>query len=145
MFEKVVIQSSGNHLSGSVLRLLDFQIFSLFPLIHPGREIRCLKLFIPFPLFKFANARERFATNPHAASIDIGADELVFAIPPDRCPENVRTFRSFTANLYQLRDWLLEHKITTAAMESISNYWVNCYDILAEAGIGIYGAVIFNR
>ena len=77
-------------------------------------------------------------TNPHAAGTDIGADELVVAIPPDRCAENVRTFRSFTANLYQLRDWLLEHKITTVAMESTSNYWVNCYDLLAEAGIDCY-------
>jgi len=77
-------------------------------------------------------------TNPHAAGIDIGAEELVVAIPPDRCVENVRTFRSFTADIYQLRDWLLEHKITTVAMESTGNYWVNCYDLLAEAGIDCY-------
>jgi transposase len=74
-------------------------------------------------------------TKPDSAGIDIGAEEIVVAIPPDRCPDNVRTFTSFTGDLARLRDWLLAHHITTVAMESTSNYWVNCYDILEAAGI----------
>lgn len=74
-------------------------------------------------------------SKPDSAGIDIGAAEIVVAIPPDRCADNVRTFTSFTGDLARLRDWLLSHRITTVAMESTSNYWVNCYDILEEAGI----------
>lgn len=74
-------------------------------------------------------------TRPDSAGIDIGAEEIVVAIPPDRSPDNVRTFTSFTGDLARLRDWLLTHRITTVAMESTSNYWVNCYDILEAAGI----------
>ena len=77
-------------------------------------------------------------TKPDSAGIDIGAEEIVVAIPPDRCPDNVRTFTSFTGDLARLRDWLLAHHITTVAMESTSNYWVNCYDILEAAGIECY-------
>jgi transposase len=75
---------------------------------------------------------------PHSAGIDIGAEEIVVAVPPDRCPDNVRTFTSFTRDLYALRDWLLECGITTGAMESTSNYWVNCYDTLQAAGIEVF-------
>ena len=77
-------------------------------------------------------------TKPDSAGIDIGAEEIVVAIPPDRCLDNVRTFTSFTGDLARLRDWLLAHHITTVAMESTSNYWVNCYDILEAAGIECY-------
>jgi transposase len=72
---------------------------------------------------------------PDSAGIDIGAEIIVVAIPSDRDSDYVRTFSSFTPSLHQLRDWLLSHRITTVAMESTSNYWINCYDILEAAGI----------
>jgi transposase len=72
---------------------------------------------------------------PDSGGIDIGAEIIVVAIPSDRDPDHVRTFSSFTPDLMRLRDWLLSHRITTVAMESTSNYWVNCYDILESAGI----------
>jgi len=75
---------------------------------------------------------------PHSAGIDIGAEIIVVAIPSDREENYVRTFSSFTSGLHQLRDWLLSHRITTVAMESTSNYWINCYDILEVAGIECY-------
>ncbi len=75
--------------------------------------------------------------NPDAGGIDIGATEIVVAVPPDRCEEHVRTFSAFTGGLRELRDWLLDCAVTTVAMESTGNYWVNCYDLLAEAGIEV--------
>jgi transposase len=75
--------------------------------------------------------------NPNAGGIDIGATEIVVAVPPGRCEDNVRTFTSFTGGLIELRDWLLAHGVTTVAMESTGNYWVNCYDLIAEAGIEV--------
>ncbi len=53
--------------------------------------------------------------HPDAAAIDIGARFHVVAIPPDRDPEPVRRFESFTQDLGQLADWLVEKGITTVA------------------------------
>lgn len=41
-------------------------------------------------------------THPDAGGIDIGAAEIVAAVPPDRCAEPVRTFTSFTTGLREL-------------------------------------------
>ena len=73
----------------------------------------------------------------HAAGIDIGAEELMAAVPADLDERPVRRFDTFTANLHELRDWLLKHKITTVAMESTGTYWIPTYDILQSAGIEV--------
>ncbi len=57
--------------------------------------------------------------NSDAAGIDVGAEELVAAVPPGRGEgPPVRTFSAFTDGLHGLRHWLLECKIRTVAMES---------------------------
>ena len=76
-------------------------------------------------------------THPHAAGIDIGAEELVVAISPDLDDRPVRTFDSFTADLKALCDWLISHGITTVAMESTGSYWIPSYDHLEAAGIKV--------
>lgn len=77
--------------------------------------------------------------HPHAAGIDIGARELVAAVPPQSTTgPSVRTFTSFTADVEALRDWLLGCGIKTAAMESTGNYWITTYDLLEAAGIEVY-------
>ncbi len=43
---------------------------------------------------------------PDAAGIDIGAEEIYVAVPPDRDEESVRMFSSFTCDLHALADWL---------------------------------------
>jgi transposase len=75
---------------------------------------------------------------PHSAGIDVGAFEMVAALPPGRNPRQVRTFETFTSGVHGLRDWLKENGITTVAMESTSNYWIMLYDVLVEAGIDVY-------
>ena len=77
-------------------------------------------------------------THPDAAGIDVGAEEFVVAVPPERCEEPVRTYASFTSGVYALREWLLECGIKTAAMESTGNYWITLYDVLTQAGIDVY-------
>lgn len=76
--------------------------------------------------------------HPDAAGIDIGADEIVAAVPPDRDPVSVRTFSAFTGGVLELRDWLLACGVKTAAMESTGNYWVTTYDVLERAGIEVF-------
>lgn len=73
--------------------------------------------------------------NPNAAGIDIGASFHVVAIPPDRSHKSVRTFKAFTGDIEQMADWLIEHGITTVAMESTGVYWVAVYEILEQRGI----------
>jgi transposase len=75
---------------------------------------------------------------PDAAGIDIGAQELVAAVPAGRCEgRTVRSFSSFTCGVEALRDWLLECKIRTVAVESTGNYWITCYSMLEDAGIDV--------
>jgi transposase len=76
--------------------------------------------------------------HPDAAGIDVGAEEFVAALPPDRCEQTVRTFATYTSGVESLRDWLLEHGIKTAALESTGNYWIMLYDKLTEVGIDVY-------
>jgi transposase len=77
--------------------------------------------------------------HPDAAGIDVGAEELVAALPPERDPQgDVRTFSSFTSGVEALRDWLLANRITTVALESTGNYWITAYDLLEAAGLEVF-------
>jgi len=76
--------------------------------------------------------------HPDAAGIDVGAEEFAAALPPGRCEQTVRTFATYTSGVEALRDWLLEHGIKTAALESTGNYWIMLYDKLTAAGIDVY-------
>jgi hypothetical protein len=53
---------------------------------------------------------------PDAAGIDIGATEIFVAVPGDRSVENVRSFPTFTQDLYALADWLKQCGIKTVAI-----------------------------
>jgi transposase len=75
--------------------------------------------------------------HPNAAGLDVGATFHVVAVPPDRADDHVRTFRSFTGELYELADWLKEVGITTVAMESTGVYWIPVYEILEARGFEV--------
>jgi transposase len=74
----------------------------------------------------------------NAAGIDIGADEIVVAVPPDRDPHPVRVFRTFTPDLEALVAWLVACGIDTVALESTGVYWVPLYELLEQHGIVPY-------
>ena len=74
---------------------------------------------------------------PNAAAIDIGATQLHVALPPDRAPEPVRVFGSFTVDLQELATWLLAHGITTVALESTGVYWIPVFQILEARGLTV--------
>lgn len=76
--------------------------------------------------------------HPDAAGIDVGAEELVAAVPPGRGEgPPVRTFSAFTEGLHALRDWLLSCGIQTVAMESTGNYWLCACLLLEDAGLEV--------
>ena len=75
---------------------------------------------------------------PNAAGIDIGATEIYVAVPIDRAEQCVRSFATFTQDLYALADWLAECGITTVAMESTGVYWIPLFQILEARNIEVY-------
>jgi hypothetical protein len=56
--------------------------------------------------------------HPNAAGLDIGARAIVVAVPPDRTPEPVRVFETFTPDLHAVVAWLVQCGIDTVAMAS---------------------------
>src|SRR5271169_1936509 len=82
--------------------------------------------------------RRSAVLEPDAAGIDIGAQEIYVAVPPDRDEESVRRFTSFTSDLQALADWLQGCRIRTVAMESTGVYWIPLYQILAQRGLEVY-------
>ena len=82
------------------------------------------------------NALEQI--NRDAAGIDIGAEEVYVAVPPDRDEQSVQRFVTFTADFYQLADWLKACRITTVAMEATGVYWIALFEILEERGFEVY-------
>lgn len=75
--------------------------------------------------------------NTNTAGIDIGSSEIYVAVPPDRDGQSIRSFSSFTCDLYNLAHWLKNCSITSVAMESTGVYWIPLYDILQQQGFEV--------
>src|SRR5437867_4084456 len=76
--------------------------------------------------------------HPNAAGLDIGSAEIVVALPPDRNPQPVRVFATFTPDLHALVAWLVACGIDTVAMESTGVFWIPIYELLEQHGIQPY-------
>ncbi len=76
--------------------------------------------------------------HPNAAGLDIGSEEIVVAVPPDRDADPVRVFRTFTPDLHALVAWLVACGIETVAMESPGVVWIPIYELLEQHGIHPY-------
>lgn len=75
--------------------------------------------------------------NLDAAGIDIGSASHFVAVPEGRDNETVKEFKSFTADLYELANWLERCKIKTVAMESTGIYWIPLFEILEARGFEV--------
>jgi transposase len=73
--------------------------------------------------------------NPFAAGIDIASGEHWVCVPSNDENDSIRRFGAYTVHLYEIRDWLIRHGVTTVAMESTGVYWIPLYDLLEESGI----------
>ena len=67
------------------------------------------------------------------------ADRRVISsrLPPEHDPEPVREFRTFTADLQRLAEWLAQCGVKTVAMESTGVYWIPLYEILEQRGFEV--------
>ena len=75
--------------------------------------------------------------NPNVAGIDCGSAEHYVAVPPDRDPNPVQAFSTFTNDLIRLADWLTACRVTSVAMESTGVYWIPVYEILEARGFEV--------
>ena len=72
--------------------------------------------------------------NPHAAAIDVHADNHVVCVGPDR----VQTFGAYTVDLHAIADHLLQHGVTTVVLESTGVYWVALFELLERQGFEVF-------
>ena len=75
--------------------------------------------------------------NPDAAGIDCGAAEHYVAVPADRSPSPIQSFKTFTSDLIRLADWLVACGVTSVAMEATGVYWIPIYDLLEARGLEV--------
>ncbi len=72
--------------------------------------------------------------NPHAAGVDIGAQEIMVCVSGDENTLLVRSFGTYTADLHAIAAWLKEHHIESVAMESTGVHWIPLFETLEAAG-----------
>ena len=75
---------------------------------------------------------------PDAAAIDVGSRSHWVAVNPQRDPNPVREFGTFTADLMSLVDWLAQCGAKSVVMEATGVYWVNLYELLERRGFKVY-------
>ena len=77
--------------------------------------------------------------NLNAAGIDIGSEFHYVAVAPGRDKEDqdVRSFGTFTSDLYALANWLKACNIDSIAMESTGVYWIPLFEILESQGFDV--------
>ena len=81
---------------------------------------------------------EQFSlVNPQAAGIDVGDTEMVVAVSPNACEENVKTFGIFTCDYALIVSWLKECAVTAVALESTGVYWIQLYLLLEREGFEV--------
>ena len=73
-----------------------------------------------------------------ACGLDMHKDKIACYIS-DKEGKDVHQleFRTFTEDLFRVRDTLLAHKVGHCLMESTGIYWISLYGILTEAGIEV--------
>lgn len=71
---------------------------------------------------------------PHAAGMDIGAHEIVVCVPGPDSTQIVRAFGTYTTDLHDIAQWLLENGIQSVAMESTGVYWIPLFETLESHG-----------
>src|SRR6266700_2260184 len=75
--------------------------------------------------------------HPHAAGIDVGAEEHWVCVPADRDSHPIQQFGAFTCALHRLADWLTTCRITTVGLASPGVYGMPLLQMLAARGFAV--------
>jgi transposase len=70
--------------------------------------------------------------------LDSGSEEIRACVPEDRDAEPVRSFGTFTPDLYALADWMAACRMETVAMESTGVYGIPVYEMLEARGFRVH-------
>ena len=73
--------------------------------------------------------------NPNAAGIDVGSRSHWVAVGQNA--EDVKEFGVYSEDHRKLAEWLLQHEVTTIAMESTGTYWQNLFSSLIANGFDV--------
>jgi transposase len=68
----------------------------------------------------------------NVAGIDVGNASHFVAVAPEKDPQPVREFGSWTADLQALADWLESLGIEHVVMQSTGVYWIGVYEVLEK-------------
>ncbi|ANF56430.1 IS110 family transposase [Halotalea alkalilenta] len=71
--------------------------------------------------------------DPLAAFVDVGSEQMYVSIAGGE----PKVFGTFTAQLHELRDWLLSQKVKSVAMEATGIYWLPLYSVLEAAKLQV--------
>jgi len=75
--------------------------------------------------------------HPHAAGIDVGAEEHWVCVPADRDAQPLQTLSAFPCDWHRLADWLTVCRITTVVMESTGVSWIPLFQMLEARGFQV--------
>ena len=78
---------------------------------------------------------------PRCSGLDIHKNTVVGCVriyEQGKVKKDIRTFRTVTADLLLLHDWLKANGVTHVAMESTGVFWKPVYNILEPAGITVW-------
>lgn len=74
--------------------------------------------------------------HPRCAGLDVPPDSVVATVlltaPDGSVQKYQQSFGTFTQELLKLRDWLISHQVTHAAMESTGAYWKPVWNLLED-------------
>lgn len=70
--------------------------------------------------------------------LDVHKKVVVATIDGEGLKKQTREFGTVTSSLKELRDWLLEHKVTHVVMESTGVFWKPVYNVLEPAGLIVW-------
>ncbi len=70
--------------------------------------------------------------------LDVHKKVVVATIDGEGIKKQTREFDTITSSLKELRDWLLENRITHVVMESTGVFWKPVYNVLEPAGLTVW-------
>lgn len=70
--------------------------------------------------------------------LDVHKKVVLATIDGEGIKKQTREFDTITSSLKELRDWLLENRITHVAMESTGVFWKPVYNVLEPAGLTVW-------
>jgi len=70
--------------------------------------------------------------------LDVHKKVVVATIDGEGIKKQTREFDTVTSSLKELRDWLLENRVTHVAMESTGVFWKPVYNVLEPAGLTVW-------